>query len=419
MNRKNALRKALVNGLKRNRVVTSKRVERAFGAVPRHSFVPTVSPEQAYQDQVVVVKVDEEGYPISSSSQPTMMAIMLEQLNLRQGMRVLEIGTGSGYNAALMAHIVGDSGHVVSIDIDDDLVSAAQSHLVASGYDKNVTLVTADGVAGYPKGAPYDRIILTAAGWDISPAWDAQLKPDGLIVMPIVLNQVQFSVTFKRQGDEYVSQSITRCRFMPMRGDLPGRSYAVTLQLAPEVSLTMTTSDEQAPLIDVDTVNDWLLHPQNDINTGFILQGNDLAGLKIVELMTDAKPLHHCDLYATGNATETGLFPYFMGSTTTMRQTNCVINENGLMALMRPPNTPIPQKPDFTSAFPLWIRTYGTSGDNLAQEYIALLKAWDHIGRPDDNKLSIKIIPKDRHIPLSPYVYVLQKKWNQAILTFY
>src|SRR3984957_20846224 len=130
-------------GLAANRI-GSERVAAALRAVPRHLFLPELPPEEAYRDAAIVTKRDTDGHPISSSSQPAIMAIMLAQLGLAPGQRVLEIGAGTGYNAALMKHIVGPSGHVVSVDIEPDLVVAARDHLASAGYP-DVTVGAADG----------------------------------------------------------------------------------------------------------------------------------------------------------------------------------------------------------------------------------------------------------------------------------
>src|SRR6266567_3379122 len=115
------LHAALVDHLQAIGVLTQPRVISAFQAVPRHLFLPGVPVEEAYLDDAIPTKMA-RGRAISSSSQPAIMAIMLEQLGVEPGQRVLEIGAGTGYNAALLAHIVGAGGAVVSIDIDADLV---------------------------------------------------------------------------------------------------------------------------------------------------------------------------------------------------------------------------------------------------------------------------------------------------------
>ena len=127
-----ALQHALLATLKHNGLLRSPHVEAAFHAVPRHLFLPGVPLDEVYRDGSVSIK-QRDGVSISSSSQPSMMAIMLEQLDLQPGQRVLEIGTGTGYNAALMAQMVGATGHVVTIDLDADLVDHARAHLAAAG----------------------------------------------------------------------------------------------------------------------------------------------------------------------------------------------------------------------------------------------------------------------------------------------
>jgi len=108
-----AARARLVTELRHRGSGLSRSVQNAFARVPRHVFVPEVGPAAAYRDEAFVIKCGPDGMPVSSSSQPAMMAIMLDQLGLRPGHRVLEIGTGSGYNAAVMAAVVGPDGEVV------------------------------------------------------------------------------------------------------------------------------------------------------------------------------------------------------------------------------------------------------------------------------------------------------------------
>jgi methyltransferase of FxLD system len=168
-------------------------VEAAFRGVPRHTFLPEMDPVEAYQDRAVVIKSDSEGLPVSASTQPTVMAVMLSQLGLAAGHRVLEIGTGTGYNAALIARIVGDQKSVVTIDVVPDLTNQARVNLTAAGYGR-VTVVCGDGAAGVPDHAPYDRIIVTTGTWDLATQWWAQLGPAGRIVLPLSIRGIQLSV---------------------------------------------------------------------------------------------------------------------------------------------------------------------------------------------------------------------------------
>ena len=128
------LHQALVEQLIKNGCITTAAVEAAFRAVPRHLFLPSMPPEHVYQDQAIPTKYA-ESIALSASSQPTIMATMLEQLALTPGHRVLEIGAGTGYNAALIAHIVGDTGQAITMDVDEDIVTKARDHLAAAGFD--------------------------------------------------------------------------------------------------------------------------------------------------------------------------------------------------------------------------------------------------------------------------------------------
>ena len=118
------LRNALVDKLKSIGCIRSQNVEEAFRSVPRHIFVPGVELEKIYSDDSIPTKYI-DGKLVSSSSQPAIMAIMLEQLELQPGHRVLEIGAGTGYNAGLLQHLVGDSGLVVTVDIDEESVGSS------------------------------------------------------------------------------------------------------------------------------------------------------------------------------------------------------------------------------------------------------------------------------------------------------
>src|ERR1700722_12492733 len=185
-------------------------VQAAFGSVPRHLVVPQLDPAAAYADDALVIKYDAGGLPVSSSSQPAMMAIMAEQLGLEPGHRVLEIGTGSGYNAAVLAHIVGPGGRVVTIDIDPGLVARAKASLGAAGY-AFVEARCADGGFGDLGGAPFDRIIVTAGAGGTAPAWLDQLDRGGRLVLPLSVRGIQLSVALQRRQDHWACGSAFRC----------------------------------------------------------------------------------------------------------------------------------------------------------------------------------------------------------------
>src|SRR6516225_7072227 len=229
--------------------ISSERVAAALYAVPRHLFLPERPPEVAYQNDAIVTKRDETGQPISSSSQPTIMAIMLDQLDLAPGQRVLEIGAGTGYNAALISHVVGPAGEVTSVDIDPELVGRAREHLVGAGFG-DVTVVCGDGAGGYPERAPYDRVIATVGVSDLAPAWLEQAVPQARIVVPLDVRGTQLSVAFEPAdpadpGGPWMSRSLAPCGFMRMRGSLAGPERVVAL--APGLSLLLPDGTPRDP----------------------------------------------------------------------------------------------------------------------------------------------------------------------------
>ena len=187
-------------------------VAEAMRTVPRHRFVP-----DAYANTPVHVKHTADGTSISCASQPSVVARMLDQLDVGPGHRILELGTGTGYNAALLAHLVGSTGRVTTIDVDDDLVEGARAHLGAAGY-RHVDTVLGDGALGHPEAAPYDRIIATVGAHAIPQEWLDQLAPDGRLVVPQrLIGSVCRSIAYQRHDGRWRSVDSAMNTFMPMR----------------------------------------------------------------------------------------------------------------------------------------------------------------------------------------------------------
>jgi protein-L-isoaspartate(D-aspartate) O-methyltransferase len=232
------LRETLVERVRAHAGTITEPVARAMRIVPRHLFLPGVPVSTAYRDDAIVTKRDDIGRPISSSSQPTIMALMLDQLGMQPGQRVLEIGAGTGYNAALISRLVSPGGSVVSIDIDADVVERARANLIGAGYPE-ASVVCADGADGFAVGGPYDRIIATVGVWDLAPAWLEQLAPGGRLVVPLDLRGVQRSVAFEPQDGRWTSRSVVPCGFMPLRGSLAGPERSYLLDRDTELSITV------------------------------------------------------------------------------------------------------------------------------------------------------------------------------------
>lgn len=241
----------LIEELTRDGLLDDQAIAAAFRAIPRHHFLPGYQLEEIYADKAVAVKREGDEW-VSSSSQPAMMAIMLAQLALAPGQRVLEVGAGTGYNAALIAQIVGPQGRVVSLEIDDDLVVAARANLAAAGV-VGVEVRCGDGALGAPDAAPFDRIIVTVGAWDVLPAWREQLATGGRIVVPLtLLPGMMLSLALEQRGDHWVSVSARPCGFLLMRGSAahPERSWGIPqIDLYPRAtrgaSLRMAASIEK------------------------------------------------------------------------------------------------------------------------------------------------------------------------------
>lgn len=235
------LRDTLLDQLVANGTVSSRAIEEALRTTPRHLFVPRASLEQAYADDVVITKHGADGAPISAASQPTVVATMLEQLQAQPGQSVLEIGAGTGYNAALLAGLVGDRGSVVTVDVDGDIVDGARRNLTATGHTR-VEVVLGDGAQGHRAGAPYDRVIATVGAWDLPIAWIQQLAPAGRLVVPLRLRgSIARSIVFERAGDTVRSVDSDMSAFMPLRNgiaDDPRRFAPLTADGSVSLQLT-------------------------------------------------------------------------------------------------------------------------------------------------------------------------------------
>jgi len=203
---------SLMKWIKAAGIMRSEALEKAFRATPRHLFVPKRLEEQAYIDEPLPIG---EGQTIS---QPSTVAVMTEALDVKAGQRVLEIGTGSGWQAALLAKMAGAGGYVWTIERYTSLAETAKRNLENAGI-KNVKVMVGDGSLGVKEGAPYDRIIVTAACPDIPAPLLEQLKVGGKMVLPIgdLYTQHMFLIEKVREG------SVTRkplggFRFVPLVG---------------------------------------------------------------------------------------------------------------------------------------------------------------------------------------------------------
>ncbi len=409
----------LVEELKRRGCIRTAGVEAAFRAIPRRLFVPGVPLDDVYADKAIPTKRAADGGFISSSSQPAIMALMLEQLALVPGHRVLEIGAGTGYNAALMSHIVGPSGQVVTMDIDEDLVAGARDHLAAAGFDR-VRVICGDGGLGHPEAAPYDRIILTVGAWDITPAWREQLMSGGRLLLPLSIKGPQMCVAFERANEHLESVSIEECGFMPLRGAFAGPARSVQIE-----EISMAVADPGG--IDPIAIGEWLKGRARDQATGIRIRPMEAFGP--LSQWLAFRQTGYCFLSATGDAADRGIIPdlFRWSEISTARQAHTfgVVSERGLCVLMRaePPSSTKPevwpmayrQRDERATTFEVLLRTYG-SDDKLAHRVMEHIKSWDAADRPSRKGLRIRAYAKEAGYRPTNGELVVDKRWSRLVL---
>lgn len=395
-------RRELVETLQRAGHLRSPRVIHALLAVPRELFLPGVPREDVYCPSEAIVTKRVDGVSVSSASAPEVVALMLEQLDARPGQRVLEIGAGTGYNAALLAHIVGETGHVVTLDIDEDLVTMARDHLTAAGFDKNVEVIQADGALGYPQPHAYDRIMLTVACNDIAPAWRQQLaSPDGRLVMPLGLCGVQRCVAFVSEGDCLVSQSLRNCSFIPMRGLLSIGWPRIALDA--DGSRVLAGGDGPLPL-SPDAIGALLLAPFRVLRTGVAISPEELR--EGLQLWLVANQPNVYTLWGARDVPDLFQLPERMGA----RGTLCVMDSSDGLALLAWADEGV-RGGELSVLIP-------PGCEPLAARLQHLLRQWDELDRPSDAQAEIRACSRPAAPPARIGEAVVDQRWTRFTLSW-
>ncbi len=213
-----AVKERLIEHYRRRGYVKDKKAFNAFMQVPREKFIPEKLASSAYLDHPLPLL--NTGQTISA---PHMTIMILDYLELNPGLTILEVGAGSGYQAALIAAIVATAdapGHVYSIEIVPELIEFAKKNLARAGFSESVTVIEGDGTLGYEKRAPYDRIILTAAGPTVPPPLIKQLRVDGTLVMPLGRPGLWQQMTrYRKISDtDLIEEKLSSVAFVPLRG---------------------------------------------------------------------------------------------------------------------------------------------------------------------------------------------------------
>lgn len=369
-----SLRMAMVDELRGMGAITSEGVARAVSTVPRHRFVPGQPLEAAYAaDQAVVVKRDGTGTALSSLSSAHIQAVMLEQAGVEAGMRVLEVGSG-GYNAALLAELVGAGGQVVSIDIDPEITERARACLDAAGYQR-VQVVLGDAEHGAPGHDAFDRIIVTAGAWDVPAAWRTQLAAGGRLIVPLRLKGITRSIAFeaKADGEGLVSVSYQLSGFVPMQG--AGEHHERVVAVGEQESWGLRV-DDGAPELDVTGLRAALEFPRLERWSGAVFDLPDELQLFLLSSGPQMVMLH-----ARPVLIKEGVFDASAGP--------------GVPALVRGDSFAYRIKradPDVVGGFESGVVAHGPAAEDLAAEYVELLRRWasDHRRR---GAATIRYIP--------------------------
>jgi len=206
-------RDRLLTSLRNRGYLASPRVEEAMRRVPREEFLPENLREDAYVDSPLPIG---EGQTISA---PHMVVIMVEQLDMRPGHKVLEIGTGSGYHAAVSAEMVDTNGPIYTIERISSLATLAEKNIKRTGYADLVTVIFGDGSKGLPEHAPYDRIFVAAAAPDIPTPLVEQLAEGGKLLVPAGGKFYQDLIRVQKKGNRLVKENLGGCVFVPLIGE--------------------------------------------------------------------------------------------------------------------------------------------------------------------------------------------------------
>ncbi|MBQ1047811.1 methyltransferase, FxLD system [Micromonospora sp. C51] len=359
-----ALRNKLVDDLIAQGIVRTPAVENALRTVPRHVFAPEVTTTQAYADETVVTKYDADGLATSSVSAPQVIAMMLELLAVQPGQRVLEIGSG-GYNAALLSELVGDTGHVTTIDIDEEVIARATRFLPEAGYH-GVAAIQADGEFGLPDGAPYDRIIVTVGAPDIPPAWTAQLAPEGRLVVPLRLRNLTRALALDRIGRHLVGADYGVCGFVYMQGAGRSRERLVLLS-GEEVGLRF----DWPAAVDPDALREALTQPGVEVWSGVTVGAQEPFDDLDLYQMTITPGF--CLIATKREALDAGLV-----NASWLVPSPAVTDGTSFAYRMRP--RPVD---DSGTRYELGVRGHGPNGKCLAEEFAEQMRVWhrEHRGQ--------------------------------------
>ncbi|HEY8532939.1 MAG TPA: methyltransferase, FxLD system [Micromonospora sp.] len=314
-------------------------------------------------------------------------------------MRCLEIGSG-GYHAALMAELVGPGGQVTTVDIDADIVQRARQFLAAAGYP-HVRVVHADAAGGVPQYAPYDRIIVTAAAWDVPPAWWQQLTDDGVLVVPLRIRGLNRSIALVKDGDRLVSLSHKQAGFVPMQGAdaYPERRIPLAGN-----DIILWFDEDDAPDVDGEVLRAALHQPRVERWSGVQIGGIEpFDGL----LLWLATRIDRFGLITTNRSDSA----YRLVKVASYLETPTVVEEDSFAYLaLRPLNSE-------RRRFEYGACGHGPHGEELASELVELVRAWDRDHRYG-SPARIQITPANVPVEADPDARVIRKRHTTVTISW-
>ncbi|MGW5096292.1 methyltransferase, FxLD system [Streptomyces nodosus] len=372
------LRSQLIDHLVETGCVRTPRVEEAMRTVPRHLFVPNAPLEKAYGNAPVDTKLDESGTSISCASQPDIVGMMLEQLDVEPGQKILELGAGTGFNAGLLGYLVGETGHVTTIDVDKDIVDAARGGLAAADIH-NVEVILGDGAVGHAPNAPYDRIEATVGAHGVPHAWLDQLAPGGRLLTPLRLRgSVSRSIAFEKKDGAWRSVGSRMNTFMPMRRGIAD-DPRVFVPLDPDNTVTLVTNGDQK--VDADALSDIFRQPRAEVWTDVTFRGPESA--EYLELwLACVMPNGLSRMPARDDAIKKGLVTAPYPSST------AAFEGGTLTYLTRRPYAK--KAPDGASLYEFGVIGHGPDADTLASDVADQIRTWNRDFRSREVEFEIQ-----------------------------
>ncbi|MGC4939279.1 methyltransferase, FxLD system [Kribbella sp. DT2] len=393
------LRAAMVEEMRGHGDLRTDAVARAFATVPRERFAPEAPLVQVYnRDDVVITKRDANGLALSSVSAPRIQAQMLEQAEIRPGMRVLEIGSG-GYNAALIAELVGTEGEVTTVDIDAFVTDRASQYLAAAGYDR-VRVLQADAEGGVPQHAPFDRIIVTAGAWDVPPAWIEQLADDGLLVVPLRLRGLTRSFALAPEAGHLVARSYDLCGFVSMQGAGANDERLILLH-GEDVGLRVD-DDQDVPT--PDSLRDALVSERVTRGSGVEVGG--FEPFDDLDLFVATRLDDFGLLVAKDEAISAGLVERSarMGAKTALSRDSFAYRASQSTSEER-------------TSFEFVVYGHGPHADSLVDQYVGLIREWNQLHRGGTGA-RVEVFPAGADVPVPAGGRVIAKKHTSVLISW-